>query len=229
MAIAASKAHEPHCRLSLVCQSLLAQHAFHPLTSSNQASTDPSPRHPLDRYFAHPYAGNSHPARHLSPAQLPGAPPTTSRPEGRPDSTPSPHLSPYSVDHPAVSEGLRASTEIRTSSATPRMHPSTGGVGPSSASSRCHQPTRADDVTWRVNVRRQDESPVDSDLTTFTGQMSMRSGVDSASSKSTTAGPDGRLAKYVCSYCGKRFNRPSSLKVSLYRHPGASSPPTARC
>lgn len=26
--------------------------------------------------------------------------------------------------------------------------------------------------------------------------------------------PDGRIAKYPCSYCGKRFNRPSSLKVS---------------
>lgn len=47
--------------------------------------------------------------------------------------------------------------------------------------------------------------------------MTMRPSVDPSSPKLTAAGPDGRLAKYVCSYCGKRFNRPSSLKVSLSR------------
>ena len=211
-------------RLPPAYRSLPAQLALHPLTSYIQASADSRSCHPLDRYTAFKYADNSHTVRRLSPTQLPSVPPATWRPEVLRDATPSPHLPSYRVDHPSVSEGVRAGTEVRASSTNSRMHPSTGG-GSSSSSSRGRQSTGTDDVTWRVNVRRQDESPVDSDLTTFTGQMSMRPSVDSASSKLGTIGPDGRLAKYVCSYCGKRFNRPSSLKVSLSPFHGASSPP----
>lgn len=159
--------------------------------------------------------------RRLSPTQLPSVPPATWRPEALRGTTPSPHLPSYRVDHPSVSEGVRAGTEVRANSANSRMHPSTVG---GSIGSRGRQSTGTDDVTWRVNVRRQEESPVDSDLTTFTGQMSMRPSVDSASAKLGAIGPDGRLAKYVCSYCGKRFNRPSSLKVSLSPSHSGSSP-----
>ncbi|KAG6845306.1 hypothetical protein H0H87_011156 [Tephrocybe sp. NHM501043] len=42
------------------------------------------------------------------------------------------------------------------------------------------------------------------------------------SSKSTEDGPSGVAAsKYECSYCGKAFNRPSSLKIHLNSHTGA--------
>ncbi|KAF8316362.1 hypothetical protein DL93DRAFT_772452 [Clavulina sp. PMI_390] len=43
---------------------------------------------------------------------------------------------------------------------------------------------------------------------------------EDASPSSPSSTQDGKVARYPCSYCGKRFNRPSSLKIHVNIHTG---------
>lgn len=109
----------------------------------------------------------------------------------------------------------RAYRAVRVGERTPPRD--TDGIG--SPSRHTHRYSSAEDDASGLNEHGDDKTPSESDSAILTPQISaithIYDDVSSQKSAPEIIGLEGRLARYPCSYCGKRFNRPSSLKVSL--------------
>lgn len=78
------------------------------------------------------------------------------------------------------------------------------------------RPSNSDDSAWGTNVHLGQDSSAGSPPASSSAEMSVAAQTDVILSTNLAVGSlEPRLAKYPCTYCGKRFNRPSSLKVSL--------------